>query len=92
MTPLRARVAEVQLAVMLLTRLPAGRMAEAPPIGAAQHHGGQADVQGHLGHQVGRRQQYPAACAQARACARALTTTQRAQKAARVPGTSGLRR
>ena len=35
MTPVRARVAEVQLAVMLLTRLPAGRMAEAPPIGAA---------------------------------------------------------
>ena len=35
MTGLRARVAEVQLAVMLLTRLPAGRMAEAPPIGAA---------------------------------------------------------
>lgn len=35
MTPLRARLAEVQLAVMLLTRLPAGRMAEAPAIGAA---------------------------------------------------------
>lgn len=35
MTTLRARVAEVRLAVMLLTRLPAGRMAEAPPIGAA---------------------------------------------------------
>ncbi|OYU38261.1 MAG: adenosylcobinamide-GDP ribazoletransferase [Pseudorhodobacter sp. PARRP1] len=35
MTPFRARVAEVQLAVMLLTRLPAGQMAEAPPIGAA---------------------------------------------------------
>ena len=35
MTPLRARVAEVQLAVMLLTRLPAGQMAKATPIGAA---------------------------------------------------------
>jgi adenosylcobinamide-GDP ribazoletransferase len=35
MIPLRARVAEAQLAVMLLTRLPAGRMAVAPPIGAA---------------------------------------------------------
>ncbi len=35
MTGLRARVAEVQLAVMLLTRLPAGQMAEAPAIGAA---------------------------------------------------------
>ncbi len=35
MTPLRTRLAEVQLAVMLLTRLPAGRMAEAPAIGAA---------------------------------------------------------
>lgn len=35
MTPLRARLAELQLAVMLLTRLPAGRMAEAPAIGAA---------------------------------------------------------
>lgn len=32
---LRARLAEVQLAVMLLTRLPAGRMAVAPSIGAA---------------------------------------------------------
>lgn len=35
MTALRARLAEVQLAVMLLTRLPAGRMAVAPSIGAA---------------------------------------------------------
>lgn len=35
MSPLRARLAEVQLAVMLLTRLPAGRMAVAPAIGAA---------------------------------------------------------
>ena len=35
MTPLRTRLAEVQVAVMLLTRLPAGRMAEAPTIGAA---------------------------------------------------------
>ena len=33
MTPLQTRLAEVQLAVMLLTRLPAGRMAEAPAIG-----------------------------------------------------------
>ena len=32
---LRARLAEVQLAVMLLTRLPAGRIAVAPSIGAA---------------------------------------------------------
>ncbi|MDB5659018.1 MAG: cobalamin 5-phosphate synthase [Cypionkella sp.] len=35
MTPLRTRLTEVQLAVMLLTRLPAGRMLEAPAIGAA---------------------------------------------------------
>lgn len=35
MIQLRARLAEVQLAVMLLTRLPAGRMAVAPSIGAA---------------------------------------------------------
>ncbi|MES2432750.1 MAG: adenosylcobinamide-GDP ribazoletransferase [Pseudomonadota bacterium] len=35
MTNLRARVAEVQLAVMLLTRLPVGRMADPPAIGAA---------------------------------------------------------
>jgi adenosylcobinamide-GDP ribazoletransferase len=35
MTPLRTRLAEVQLAVMLLTRLPAGTMAEAPSIGAS---------------------------------------------------------
>lgn len=35
MTRLRTRLAEVQLAVMLLTRLPAGRIAEAPTIGAA---------------------------------------------------------
>ena len=35
MTPLRARLAEVQLAIMLLTRLPAGRIAVAPAIGAA---------------------------------------------------------
>jgi adenosylcobinamide-GDP ribazoletransferase len=35
MTPLRARLAEVQLALMLLTRLPAGRIAAAPSIGAA---------------------------------------------------------
>ena len=35
MTPLRTRLAEVQLAVMLLTRLPAGQMIEAPAIGAA---------------------------------------------------------
>ncbi len=35
MTPLRARLAELQLAVMLLTRLPAGRMTETPAIGAA---------------------------------------------------------
>jgi len=35
MTPLRSRLAEVQLAIMLLTRLPAGRIAEAPSIGAA---------------------------------------------------------
>ena len=35
MTPLRTRLAELQLAVMLLTRLPAGRMAQAPTIGAA---------------------------------------------------------
>lgn len=34
MTAFRTRLAEVQLAVMLLTRLPAGRMAEAPAIGA----------------------------------------------------------
>ena len=35
MTPLRTRLAEVQLAMMLLTRLPAGRMADAPAICAA---------------------------------------------------------
>lgn len=35
MTPLRTRLAEVQLAVMLLTRLPAGTMVEAPSIGAS---------------------------------------------------------
>jgi adenosylcobinamide-GDP ribazoletransferase len=35
MSPLRARLAEVQLAVMLLTRLPAGTMAVAPSIGAS---------------------------------------------------------
>ena len=35
MSPLRTRLAEVQLAVMLLTRLPAGRMAQAPAIRAA---------------------------------------------------------
>lgn len=35
MIQLRPRLAEVQLAVMLLTRLPAGRMAVAPAIGAA---------------------------------------------------------
>lgn len=35
MTPLRTRLAELQLAVMLLTRLPAGRMAQAPDIGTA---------------------------------------------------------
>ncbi|MDZ4311120.1 MAG: adenosylcobinamide-GDP ribazoletransferase [Cypionkella sp.] len=35
MTSFRTRLAEVQLAVMLLTRLPAVRMAEAPAIGAA---------------------------------------------------------
>ncbi|WP_426033987.1 adenosylcobinamide-GDP ribazoletransferase [Cypionkella sp. TWP1-2-1b2] len=35
MTLLRTCLAEVQLAVMLLTRLPAGRMAQAPAIGAA---------------------------------------------------------
>ena len=35
MSALRARLAEVQLAVMLLTRLPAGRLNVAPPIGAA---------------------------------------------------------
>lgn len=35
MTAFRTRLAEVQLAVMLLTRLPAGRMEKAPPIGAA---------------------------------------------------------
>lgn len=34
MTPLRTLRAEVQLAVMLLTRLPAGRMVQAPAIGA----------------------------------------------------------
>jgi len=34
MSLLRARLAEVRLAVMLLTRLPAGRLAVAPPIGA----------------------------------------------------------
>ena len=35
MTLLRTCLAEVQLAVMLLTRLPAGRMAQAPAVGAA---------------------------------------------------------
>jgi adenosylcobinamide-GDP ribazoletransferase len=35
MKQLRARLTEAQLAVMLLTRLPAGRMAKAPSIGAA---------------------------------------------------------
>lgn len=35
MMALRARLAEVQLAIMLLTRLPAGKMAHAPGIGAA---------------------------------------------------------
>lgn len=35
MSALRIRLAEVQLAVMLLTRLPAGRMADAPGVGAA---------------------------------------------------------
>ncbi|MDB5664282.1 adenosylcobinamide-GDP ribazoletransferase [Cypionkella sp.] len=35
MTPLRTRLTEVQLAVMLLTRLPAGQMLEAPAICAA---------------------------------------------------------
>ena len=35
MSRLHVRLAEVQLAVMLLTRLPAGRMAVAPAIGAA---------------------------------------------------------
>ena len=35
MTPLRTRLAEVQLAVMLLTRLPVGRLEMAPTIGAA---------------------------------------------------------
>lgn len=32
MTPLRARLAEAQLALMLLTRLPAGRLPDAPPL------------------------------------------------------------
>ena len=35
MTPLRARATEVQLALMLLTRLPAGRIDPAPTIAAA---------------------------------------------------------
>jgi adenosylcobinamide-GDP ribazoletransferase len=35
MTPLQARLAEAQLAVMLLTRLPAGQMRTVPAIGAA---------------------------------------------------------
>lgn len=35
MTPLRARLAEVQLALMMLTRLPAGRIETAPSIGAS---------------------------------------------------------
>ncbi|MGV8950586.1 MAG: adenosylcobinamide-GDP ribazoletransferase [Cypionkella sp.] len=35
MTPARARLAELQLAVMMLTRLPAGRIAVAPHVGAA---------------------------------------------------------
>lgn len=35
MTPLRARLAEAQLALMLLTRLPAGRMPKAPPLARA---------------------------------------------------------
>jgi adenosylcobinamide-GDP ribazoletransferase len=34
-SPLRARLAELQLAVMLLTRLPAGHLREAPSIGAS---------------------------------------------------------
>ncbi len=35
MNPLRARLAEMQLALMMLTRLPAGRIETAPSIGAA---------------------------------------------------------